>query len=465
MEEGVPHNMDRKGKGKNVVDKGESSKKKDYEGNQNIVHEGSFSSVQENEIAPVALPESVIQNKENVVEIDDTNVSISPTVAEDQVSSPPQVKEGTSLFPNWRSGTALGGHGTVAEYDVLEIGESSKKKDSDENQIVTYQGSSSSVLENEIAPVALRDFVDVLPLPQVEEGTLSSPNWRSGPALGGHGTVAEYDVLKTRQPSKNKDSDGNQMVTHKDSSSFVQENQTAPMALPVLETNLTNVSISPPVAEEVVLPPPQVEQRTSSSSSNRMSTVSRGRHHQPRARSRRHTNFRLPGHRTLAAHRFLPPLQVGEGSSSSSSNQRSNRILHKCRYCTVTLADYWALVNHENSHSEEYHRRRDSTQYINYSPGCTRLTSPRFGQHEFTLDFGRIQIPQIEFFQSSYNSRYRPIHGGGERNDGSIDILSWVGTSSSLESQDHDGDHDYDHNNEENDGDLDLLLQVGRKPS
>ncbi|KAI3767257.1 hypothetical protein L2E82_17346 [Cichorium intybus] len=435
MEEGVPHNMDRKGKGKmeysNVVDKGESSKKKDSEGNQNIVHEGSLSSVQENETAPVALPESVIQNKENVVETDDTNVSISPTVAEDQVSSPPQVKEGTSLSPNWRSGTALDGHGTVAEYNVLEIGESSKKKDSDENQIVTYQGSSSSVQENEIAPVALRDFVDVLPLPQVEEGTSSSPNWSSGPALGGHGTEAEYDVLEKRKSSKIKDSEGNQMVTHKGSSSFVQENHTAPMALPVLETNVTNVSISPPVAEEVVLPPPQVEQRTSSSS-NRRSTVSRGRHHQPRARSRRYTNFRLPGHRTLAAHRILPPLQVGEGSSSSP-NQRSNRTLCQCRYCTVTLAEYWALVNHENSHSEEHHRRRGSTQYINYNPGCTTPMTPRLTKQE--------------------------------RNDGSIDLLSWVGTSSSMESQDHDGDHDHDHNNEENDGAHDLLLQVGRKPS
>ncbi|KAI3792525.1 hypothetical protein L2E82_06407 [Cichorium intybus] len=131
---------------------------------------------------------TVIQNKENVVEIDDTNVSISPTVAEDLVSLPPQVKEVTSLSPNWRSGTALDGHGTVAEYDVLEIGESSKKKDLDENQILTHKGSSSPDQENETAPVALCDFVDALPSPQVEEGTSSSPNWIFGLALGGHRT-------------------------------------------------------------------------------------------------------------------------------------------------------------------------------------------------------------------------------------------------------------------------------------
>ncbi|KAI3505274.1 hypothetical protein L1887_27309 [Cichorium endivia] len=536
MEEGDPRNIDRKGKGKmeysNVVAKGESSKKKDSEGNQNIVHEGSFSSVQENETAPVALPESIDLNKEiNVVETDDTDVSISPTVAEDVVAPPPQTS------PNLTSRTAMGGHGTAAEYDVLEIGESSKKKDSDENQVVTHKGSSSSVQENETAPVALRDFVNVLPQPKVEEGTSSSPNWRSGPALGGHGTVAEYDAKGKREPSKNKDSEGNQIVTHtgsssfvqenqtapvalrdfvlpppkveegtssspnwrsgpalgghgtvaeydakgkresseiKDSegnqivthtgsSSFVQENQTAPVALPVSGTNVTKVSISLPVtAAGVVLRPPQVEQRTPSSSHPGSTVSGQGRgsyrkpQPKPRARSKKHTNFPLPGHGTLAAHGVLPPLQVGEGSSSNP-NQRSS-----------------------------------SSQYINFSPGCTtpatsKSTSPpSLDPPTFKLiDFSKIEIPLSVLIQSDYNSQRRPIYGGGgcsrtgvfqpltdfynnalareQANDRCIDLLSRVGASNSLENEDNDGDHDQDHNNEEDDGSLDLLSQVGRE--
>ncbi|KAI3505273.1 hypothetical protein L1887_27308 [Cichorium endivia] len=429
MEEGDPHNIDRKGKGKmeysNVVDKGASYKKKDPEGNQKIVHKRLFSSVQENETAPVALPEAIDQNKEYVIETDDTNVSISLTVAEEVISPPPQVKEATSSSPNWRYRTALGGHGTAAEYDVLEKQESSKNKDSEVNQIVTHTGSSS----------------------------------------------------------------------------FVQENQTAPVALPVSGTNVTNISISLSVAEEVVLPPPHVEQRPPSFS-NRSSTAIRGRGYyhqpQPRARSIRHANFPF-GHGTSAAHGVLPPLQVGEGSLSSP-NQRSNRTLHQCRYCTVTHA----------VQSEECHRRRgsSSTQYVNFSlgycttPATSRSTSPpSIGPLRFKLiDVSNIKMPLTAvILQSDYNSQHRPSYGGGgcnrtgdiqpltdvynnalanerartssslltsqardqERNDGSIDLLSRVGTTNSLKNEDNDGDDDQDHNNEENDGALDLLSRVG----
>ncbi|KAI3689826.1 hypothetical protein L2E82_47796 [Cichorium intybus] len=412
MEEGDPHNIDRKGKGKmeysNVVDKGASYKKKDPEGNQKFVHKRLFSSVQENETAPVALPEAIDQNKEYVIKTDDTNVSISLTVAEEVISPPPQVKEATSSSPNWRYRTALGGHGTAAEYDVLEKQESSKNKDSEVNQIVTHTGSSS----------------------------------------------------------------------------FFQENQTAPVALPVSGTNVTNISISLPVAEEVVLPPPHVEQRPPSFS-NRSSTAIRGRGYyhqpQPRARSIRHANFPF-GHGTSAAHGVLPPLQVGEGSLSSP-NQRSNRTLHQCRYCTVTHA----------VQSEECHRRRgsSSTQYVNFSLGCT---TPATSRSTSPPSIGPLRFKLID-------SQHRPSYGGGgcsrtgdikpltdvynnalanectrtssslltsqardqERNDGSIDLLSRVGASNSLENEDNDGDHDQDHNNEEDDGALDLLSRVGRE--
>ncbi|CAH1453617.1 unnamed protein product [Lactuca virosa] len=281
--------------------------------------------------------------------------------------------------------------------------------------------------------------------------------------------------------STKKNSQRNRNTVHQGSSSSVLENQSAPADLP----ENTNVSISTTVAETGVWPPPQpqVEELGTSSSSDRRSGAP--------ALGGLNITVALP-----------PPYFLGK--VSSSPNQES-RNLHKCVFCSTMSYNFWWLHEHQISHVDgvdQSEQNQNPTQRSTTGP--TQYNNPSASQ---------IQIPQTGF-QSYINSNFnlRPIYGGGgcsrtegfqevtdvhnfsgiqdhggrstywrlatttsslsisetreeEINDGSIDLLSGVGTSNSLENRERDGDEDQDHNmNEEDDGALiDLSLQIGRK--
>ncbi|CAI9291137.1 unnamed protein product [Lactuca saligna] len=310
--------------------------------------------------------------------------------------------------------------------------------------------------------------------------------------------------------STKKISQRNRNTVHQGSSSSVLENQSAPADLP----ENTNVSISTTVAEAGVWPPPQpqVEELGTSSYSDRGSGA-------PALGGLNRTVALLPPH-------FLG--KVSSSPNQEPRNLHKCVFCSTMSYNFWWLHQHQmshvdGVDQSEQNQNPTQRSTTNPTQYNNPSARYntpmnmnTTLTSPYFSQRElgFWFDSSQIQVPQTGF-QSQINSNFnlRPIYGGGgcsrtegfhevtdvhnfsgiqdlggrstywrlatatsslslsetreeEINDGSIDLLSGVGTSNSLENRERDGDEDQDHDmNEEEDGALiDLSLQIGRKP-